>query len=98
MCMVAGLDWRQQNLGRPAGNRPPPGHLRHPSGARGSLGYPVAGRLAPHAPKSRGTLELPFPWVWKRIIRNALAERSRQEKSIRIKLSQPETTGDFFYV
>jgi hypothetical protein len=36
--------------------------------------------------------------VLKRIVRNALAERSIQEKSISMKLSQPETTGDFFYV
>ena len=34
------------------------------------------------------------PWVLKRIIRNALAERSMQEKSISMKSSQSETTGD----
>jgi hypothetical protein len=33
-----------------------------------------------------------------KIIRNAFAERSMQEKSISMKSSQPETTGDFFYV
>jgi hypothetical protein len=31
-------------------------------------------------------------------VRNALAERSKQEKSVRMKISQPETARDFFYV
>jgi hypothetical protein len=42
------------------------------------------------------------PSVLKRIIplesRNALAKRSIQEKSINMKSSWSETTGDFFYV